>query len=64
MGFYLLAQDLPWRFKGNIGKVLSWPCYGLGFIFLASGLFAILWSMFGPIVPSVLSLLNWLVGRL
>jgi hypothetical protein len=58
MGLYVLAQNLSRRFKGHVGKVFYWPCYVLGFIFLASAALTILWNMFGPIVLWILSLLN------
>jgi hypothetical protein len=56
LGFYELAQYVSRRIKGNTGKVLSWPCYGVAFIFLGSAVFTILWNMFGP---AVLWLVSW-----
>jgi hypothetical protein len=56
LGFYQLAQYVPRRIKGNTGKVLSWPCYGLAFIFVGSALFAFVVSMFGA---PVFWLLSW-----
>jgi hypothetical protein len=63
-GFWRLAQYVPQRIKGNTGKVLSWPCYGLAFIFVSSAIFtgliapflAGLIDIFGPIIA-------WAMGR-
>ena len=55
-GFWRLGQYCSERFKQPLGRaLLSWPCYGLGFIFLASAAFTILWNLIGPIVM-------WVVG--
>lgn len=56
-GFWRLGQYCSERFKQPVGRaLLSWPCYALGFIFLAGAAFTILWNMFGPIVMWVWSL--------
>jgi hypothetical protein len=50
-GFWRLAQYCSERFKQPIGRaLLSWPCYALGFLFLSSAAFLIIWNMVGPLV--------------
>ena len=56
LGFWQLAQYFSRQIKRPIGRaLLSWPCYGIGFVFLSSAAFTILWNMFGPIVLWLLS---------
>ena len=56
-GFWRLARYGSERIKQLTGRaLLSWPCYALGFLFLSSAAFTMLWNMFGPIVMWVWSL--------
>jgi len=51
MGFGTLGQYCSQRVKWPMGRaLLSWPCYGLAFIFLSSAALTILWNMIGPLV--------------
>jgi hypothetical protein len=56
LGLTQLGRYLSQRIKGNVIRaLLSWPCFGLGFILLASAVFTILWNMFGSFVLWLLS---------
>jgi hypothetical protein len=58
-GFVWLGKYLSQHVKWRIGRVLlSWPCFGIGFIFLSSAVVTILWNMFGPIVLWLLGLMQ------
>jgi hypothetical protein len=56
MGFHELGKYWSRRIKGNTTRaLLSWPCYGLAFVFISSAAFTIFWNMFGPVVLWVFS---------
>jgi len=54
--FFVMAQGIPNRIKGTWGHVLSWPCYGIAFIFVGSAVFNMLMTMFAPYVAWVWNL--------
>jgi hypothetical protein len=43
--------------KGRSGRVLAWPLFGLGHVFLGAATPLILWNMCGPILSWALSFL-------
>jgi hypothetical protein len=58
-GFGWLGQELSRRINSPVIRVLlSWPCYGLAFLFLTSAAFIILWNMFGPFVLWIFGLVT------
>ena len=50
-GFLCAAQSLARYIKVKpLRIVLSWPLFGLAYLFLSSALFEYIWNMVGPIV--------------
>lgn len=56
LAFFGLGQYASRRINSRVGaSLISWPCYGIAFIFGLSAIFTMYWNMFGPIVL-------WFVG--
>lgn len=55
MGFGALGQYFSRRVRWPAARaLLSWPCYGLSFIFMLGAAVTILWNMFGPLILWIL----------